>query len=243
MSAANPTCPPVGVWSALVVRGALEGVILPAFQRQSNAQVHVVFDPTTLLMQRIAEGERPAVIVSTTAALESLPETVVARASISSLVRTGIGIGAAAGAQRPSIGTVGELVDTLRSARSVAYSRTGQSGIYFTALLEKLGIAEEVKARATLLEKGFTGDAIVDGRADLAIQQVSELRFVPGVDVVGSLPEDVQHYTEFSVAIGSEFQQSEPVRDFAAFLTSAVAHRAYLAAGLTPASVSTSGLS
>ena len=102
------------------------------------------------------------------------------------------------GAARPAVGSVTELVRALTGARSVAYSRTGASGIYFARLLRELGIGDEVDTRATVVERGFTAEALLDGRAALAVQQISELHTVGGVDVVGPLPEPVQHYTEFS---------------------------------------------
>jgi molybdate transport system substrate-binding protein len=230
-----PTAP-VSLWCSLVVRGPLESSVLSAFTARDGAAVDVDFDPTTVLLERLAGGDRPAVIVSTTASLNALDAGILAPGSISPLVRTGIGVGVAAGAAQPPIGTVAELAAALHSARSVAYSQAGQSGIYFASLITQLGIADEVNARATILPKGFTGFAVTDGRADLAIQQVSELRFVPGIDVVGSLPDEVQLYTDFSVAIAAPAAESASARSLHAFLTGDVANAAYTADGLLPLS-------
>ncbi|MCU1579012.1 MAG: hypothetical protein JWP19_1216 [Rhodoglobus sp.] len=227
----NPAVP-VRLWSALVVRGALEGAILPAFVEETGIVVESVFDPTTVLMQRIADGDRPDVIVSTTGSLDLLPSGVLASGAIAPLVRTGIGIGVAEGAVEPDISTVERLTASLLAARSVAYSRAGQSGIYFASLIEELGIADEVNAKATVLEKGFTGEAVIDGRADIAVQQVSELRFVPGITVVGSLPEAVQRYTDFSVALAAGSSDLEPARRLLAHLTSEASRGSYIAEGL-----------
>jgi molybdate transport system substrate-binding protein len=223
----------ISLWSALVVRGVLENVLIPAFREQSGVEVEAAFDPTTVLMRRIAQGEHPGVIISTTESLDHLPAGVISRESIVPLVRTGIGVGVAKAAAKPAIETVEELVATLRSARSVAYSRTGQSGIYFASLLETLGIADDINARATILEKGFTGVAVTDGRADIAIQQVSELLYVDGIEVVGPLPAAVQRYTDFSVAIGEEFHRYAPAQSFVELLTSERAQAAYRSVGLT----------
>jgi molybdate transport system substrate-binding protein len=222
----------VSLWSALVVRGSLDATVIPAFAAEGEWTVDAVFDPTTVLMQRIAAGELPEVIISTTDSLESLPAGTLVEGSITPLVRTGIGIGVAEGQAAHPIETVLDLTEALLEARSVAYSRTGQSGIYFASLIEKLGIADEVNAKATILEKGFTAEAIIDGRADLAIQQVSELRFVPGITVVGPLPEAVQRYTDFSVAVTSIGAASSGARALHAFLTAELAQNAYLAEGL-----------
>jgi molybdate transport system substrate-binding protein len=222
----------VSLWSALVVRGALDATVIPAFAAEGKGSVIAVFDPTTVLMQRIAAGELPDIIISTTGSLKDLPAGTLVEGSIAALVRTGIGIGVAEGAAAYQIETVADLTAALLASRSVAYSRAGQSGIHFASLIQELGIADEVNAKATILEKGFTGEAVIDGRADLAIQQISELRFVPGIAVVGPLPEPVQVYTDFSVAVTSRGAGSVGAHALHAFLTGQLAQDAYVAEGL-----------
>ncbi|HEV7565189.1 MAG TPA: substrate-binding domain-containing protein [Microbacteriaceae bacterium] len=229
-ASSDPTA--VSLWAALVVAGAFDATVIPAFTAETEWTVDAAFDPTTVLMKRIADGELPEVIISTTGSLEGLPAGTLAEASITPLVRTGIGVGAAEGSAARQIETVEDLTAALLAARSVAYSRTGQSGIYFASLIEKLGIADEVNAKATIVEKGFTGEAVIDGRADLAIQQVSELRYVPGIAVVGPLPEPVQWYTDFSIAITSAGADSAGAQALHAFLLGELARNAYVAEGL-----------
>ncbi|CAM5280775.1 hypothetical protein SANTM175S_03650 [Streptomyces antimycoticus] len=151
-----------------------------------------------MLLERIHSGEVPDVLIAVTDDIRQLSAqgTVDGRARLP-VARTGIGLAVRARTPRPLIATVDDLVRTLLGARSVAYSRTGASGIYFAQLLGRLGIAEAVNARATIVQKGFAAATLLDGRADLAVQQVSELMTVPGVDVVGPLPADAAHDTEF----------------------------------------------
>jgi len=119
------------------------------------------------------------------------------------------------------------FVQTLLNARSVAYSVTGASGIYFAELLNRLRIADEINAKATIIEKGFIANAVVDGRADVGIQQLSELLFVPGAQIAGPFPAEVQQYTEFSAALALEAVENAEARAFIEFLTSAKANEAY----------------
>ncbi len=87
---------------------------------------------------------------------------------------------------------------TLLAARSVAYSRIGASGILFAQLIERLGIASEINARATIIPSGFTAERLVSGEADLAVQQISELKLVAGIEVVGPIPHHLQTPAVFS---------------------------------------------
>ena len=95
-----------------------------------------------------------------------------------------------AGAPKPDITTVEQFKATLLKARTVAYSKIGASGIFFAGLLDRLGIAGAV--RSLIVPSGFTAERLITGEADLAIQQISELMMVPGIDVVGPLPPDIQ---------------------------------------------------
>ncbi|MEU6645370.1 substrate-binding domain-containing protein [Saccharomonospora sp. NPDC046836] len=226
---------PVRLYCALVVRKALEDTVLPSF-RGSHPEIAVeeIFDPTTVLRERIEAGERPDVLVAVTGALAPILATgAVAEETQEPFVRSAIGVAVAEGAPRPDISTTEALVATLSGARSVAYSRAGASGIYFVELLDQLGIADLVNSRATVLPKGFTAEAVVDGRADLAVQQLSELSFVKGVDVVAPLPDEVQQYTDFTIALGADAAHRPEARTLATFLRGEIASQAYAADGLT----------
>lgn len=223
----------VTLFSGLAVKGVLEGSVLPAFSEQTGVRIQPTYEPTKVLEGLVADGARPDVFVGVAAGVRTLAaEGVLDQTSLQPLVRSGIGVGVAPDAPGPSVGTVDELVQALRSARSVAYSRTGASGVYFAGLLDRLGIAEEVNERATILAGGFTGEALLDGRADLAIQQVIELKAVEGVKVVGSLPDDVQQHVELWA--GSAVDASEAALQLLRFLTSPLAVAAYAESGLDP---------
>ena len=86
----------------------------------------------------------------------------------------------------------------LLGARSVAYSRLGASGIFFAGLIERIGIAAEINARATIVPQGFTAERLITGEADLAVQQISELKQVAGIEIVGPIPLDLQTPAVFS---------------------------------------------
>ncbi|MER5766221.1 molybdate ABC transporter substrate-binding protein [Streptomyces sp. NPDC001985] len=223
----------VSLFSALAVKKALDDVILAAFTERTGTAVDGVYDPTNVLLRRIEAGDRPEVMVAVTGSFPALCTAgVIDPASVRSVARVGIGLAVPPGAEPPALDTVDALVTALRSARSVAYSRTGASGVHFAGLLERLGIAEEVNRRATIVEKGFTALAVVDGRADLAVQQMSELLFVPEAEVAGPLPDGAQHFTELSAALGAAATGRAEARALHTFLTGKEAGDAYRNAGL-----------
>ncbi|WP_181035126.1 substrate-binding domain-containing protein [Arthrobacter sp. B0490] len=229
----DPSRPHLDLLSSLVVRKALDDVVIPAFELASGLPVRAEYLPTTLLLEKLAAGAAPDVLIGTRDALRDLEASgVLAGGSAVPLVESAIGLGVARGSDAPPMATGSDLVDTLLGARSVAFSRAGQSGIFFRELLLRLGIAEEVLARATALEAGFTGTALTDGRADVALQQVSELLFVEGIGPVVPLPEEFQQHTGFSVALGPGAGSRTAARRLVDHLTDGPARDAYTATGL-----------
>ncbi|MBF8189402.1 substrate-binding domain-containing protein [Nonomuraea sp. K274] len=221
----------VRLFSTLAVKKALDDVLLEAFERETGIEIDGVYDPTTQLLLRIENGERPDVMIAVTSSFEELRGSgVVDVGTRVPVARTGVGLAVPPDTDLPDVSTFEAFKKTLLDARSVAYSRTGASGIYFARLIQDLGIADEINARATVIDKGFIALAVVDGRADIAIQQLSELRFVPEARIAGPFPDDVQHYTEFSAALG--VGSTDEAKAFVDFLTSDTARAAYEQTGL-----------
>ncbi|GAC1624404.1 MAG: substrate-binding domain-containing protein [Bradyrhizobium sp.] len=150
------------------------------------------------LLERLRGGEGADVVILTKEALDDLAAkgSVVAETCVD-LARSYVGIAVRAGADHPDIATETALRAALLGGR-VAYSRIGASGILFARLIERMGIASEVNARARIIPSGFTAERLVSGEADLAIQQISELKQVPGVEVVGPIPRELQTPAVFS---------------------------------------------
>jgi molybdate transport system substrate-binding protein len=119
-------------------------------------------------------------------------------------------------------------------AKSVAHSKTGASGLYFVSLMERLGIAGVIKAKAVVID-GIVGKLAASGEAEIAVQQISELMQADGVDIVGRLPDELQSVTLFSAGVFTASTQSELARAFVADLASP-AHAALIRRnGMEPA--------
>lgn len=193
--------------SALAVKEPL-GTLLREAPTTRDLAIEAAYEPTAVIERAIAEGARPDIVVCTTPAMERLvAQGVIDAATVRVLAESSIGVAVAPGAPAVALGTVEDLVATLLEARAVAYSRTGASGQSFARLIERLGIAEQVNARAVVIEKGFVAETLLDGRAELAIQQLSELATVPGVEIVGPLPEGAQD--RIVLAIGAATGRTE----------------------------------
>jgi molybdate transport system substrate-binding protein len=188
----------VRLLSTLALKGAVRG-LAGRFETAGGARIDADFAPTLGLLERLRCGEGADVVILTKEALGDLAAqgTVVAESCVD-LARSFVGIAVKAGADHPDITTEAALRATLLKARSVAYSRTGASGILFAQLIERLGIASAINARARIIPAGFTAELLLTGEADLAVQQISELKLVAGVEVVGPIPRNLQTPAVFS---------------------------------------------
>lgn len=220
--------------STLAVEVAFKRALLPRWSERHGDTVEVDWAPTTVLQERILDGARGDVVVLIDASMARLAaEGIVLEASIRPIARASFGLAVKAGAARPEIGDVDQFVAAIKAARSVAYSLSGASGLYFAKLIERLGIEAEVLPQATRIPAGFTAEKLLTGEADLAVQQVSELMAVDGVDIVGPFPPPLQQPTDFSAAIFKEAADPKLAGAFLDHLTSKEAHLAYGAYGLT----------
>ncbi|WP_043828875.1 substrate-binding domain-containing protein [Muricoccus aerilatus] len=222
------------VLSTLAVAGAMRGMV-PRMEAAAGMSMEAEFAPTQGLMPRLRGGEAADLVILTAEGIAELAaEGLVDPDSAVDLVRSHIGIAVRAGAPHPEIGTAEALRAALLDAPCVAYSRSGASGIAFAALIERLGIAEAVNARAKVIPAGFTAELAVRGEASLAVQQVSELLAVPGIELVGRLPAEVGTVAVFSAGILRASAQPEAAGRLIRFLASAEAAPVLEAAGLEP---------
>ncbi|MGY3421760.1 molybdate transport system substrate-binding protein [Bradyrhizobium sp. F1.13.4] len=151
------------------------------------------------LLKRLRDGEAADLVILTREGLdEMIGEGRVVAGSAADLARSFVGVAVRAGQAHPDIATESALRNTLLAARSVAYSRLGASGVYFARLIAQMGIAAEINAKATIVEQGFTAERLVSGEADLAVQQISELKQVEGIELVGPISHDLQTPAVFS---------------------------------------------
>jgi molybdate transport system substrate-binding protein len=221
------------VLSSLALKGVLESS-QSAFE-QVVGRLELRFDATQAILERLAQDARADLLILTSDALEELRrkgEVTQVRA----LGSSGVGLAVRAGAAKPDIGSTEALVRTLLAADSVAHSKVGASGIYFSELLESLGIAGKLKKRI-VVEKGPVGLAVAAGEAEIGVQQLCELAPVRGIDIVGPLPPPLQKLTYFSAGITARAKNPQAALDLVNLLTSEAARAAMLEGGMQPAAV------
>ena len=198
------------VLSTLALKGAINR-LAGRFEAESGARIDADFAPTLALLERLRGGEGADVVILTKEALDDLAaKGAVIADSCADLARSFVGIAVKQGTDHPDIATEPALRATLLGARSVAYSRIGASGILFAQLIERLGIASEINARANIIPSGFTAERLVSGEADLAVQQISELKLVSGIEVVGPIPHHLQTPAVFSAGRLAASKRVEP---------------------------------
>ncbi|MDE5441886.1 solute-binding protein [Bradyrhizobium sp. CSA207] len=188
----------VRMLSTLGLMGAMRS-LSSAYEAATGVRIDADFAPTQALLKRMRDGEAADLVILTREGLdEVIGEGRVVAETATDLARSYVGIAVRAGQPDPDIASGAALRQTLLAARSVAYSRQGASGIYFAQLIVRMGIAPEINAKATIVEQGFTAERLVSGEADLAVQQISELKQVDGIEVIGPIPHDLQSPAVFS---------------------------------------------
>jgi len=213
---------------------AVMDTLLPRFERASGHTVTVSYDPAKIMMQRIQSGERADLALLGGSAVEDLAKQGRIAGPRRFISRCGVGVGVRAGAPRPDIGSVDAFKRALLAAPSIAFTSEGASGMHFSGLIEKLGIAREVHAKAVRQPGGLVGELVIAGKAELAIQQIPELMSVPGIDVVGPLPPELQATTRSTAGVFSGSKQPEAARALIEFLATPEAARVFREKGHEP---------
>lgn len=217
------------------LRGALSELI-PLFERSSGHAVSISYDPAKVMMERIARGETADLaILGGSAIADLIRDGKVTAGSKRAIASCGIGVAVLAGAAKPDIGSLDAFKNALVAARSIAWTQEGASGIYFSKLIERLGIDKAVKAKAVRQPGGLIGELVAARKAELAVQQIPELMAVPGIEFVGPLPQEIQMTTVSVAGIFTSAREPAAAQALLDFLTSPASARVFKTRGLEPA--------
>jgi molybdate transport system substrate-binding protein len=215
--------------------------LIPIYERETHNKVITGFGPsmgTTVnaIPMRLNRGESIDVVIMAVPGLDLLvKDGKIRQGSRVDLVRSLIGLAVKAGAPKPDISTVEALKRTLLAAKSIGYSDSA-SGVYLSnELFPKMGIWDQIKSKSRKIEADPVGGFVANGEVEIGFQQISELRAVKGIDIVGELPPGAQVVTVFAAAIPITSKQPEAAKALIRWLASPKAVDAIKKSGLEPA--------
>jgi len=212
--------------------GAAKSLVDPLARSFRQAKVEVRYQPMGPLAESLAQGAEVDLVIVTEETLPRLERQNLVRRGAKPIARVGIGVAVNEKAPTPDISTVEAFRRTLLAAKSVVYidPKVGTSGKHVAEVLERLGIAAEVNAKARLAQGGYIVEPVGRGEIELGIHQISEILPVKGVKLVGPLPPELQKYTTY---VAAPVAQSRLVLDFIDYLTGPEARASLGQAGYT----------
>ncbi len=222
----------------VLTAGAFKAVLLamaPRWEARSGDRLLIETDTAGGVQARVAAGQAVDLVVLTPPGIAALGG-LVRDGSVRAVASVGIAVAVRAGAPQPDVSTPDGVRAAVMGARAPAWidpSAGGSSGIYIDRLWEQWGIAGVVLPKAVLVNGGLVADRLLDGTADLAFQQQSELTGVPGVTVVGPLPAPIQSYTTYAGAVPAASRQPDAAAALLAFLAGPDAAPVLAARGMT----------
>jgi molybdate transport system substrate-binding protein len=223
----------------MIASGGLKAAcleLIPAFERATQHRVAAVWAGSVDIMKRMQAGETFDLVVMPGTAIDELIKLgkVVAGSRVD-LAKSGIGVAVRAGAPKPDIGSAEALKQALLAASSIAYS-TSASGVFLAGLFQRMGIADALRPKIRQSPPGVpVGELIARGEAEIGFQQVSELLPIAGIDYLGPLSADIQHFTTFSGGLHIGAKEPQAAKELIEFIKAPAAAPVIRKSGMEPA--------
>jgi molybdate transport system substrate-binding protein len=206
-----------------VALGATLDEVTPKFESTTGHKVTIVYGVIAELKKRIQDGETADVMLLSRAALDDLQsQGKVAAGSIVNVASSSVSVAARAGAPRPDISTSDALKRTVLASKSIVYAdpaKGGASGVHFAKVLARLGIADEMRAKTTLVPGAQAAEVVAKGEAELGVAMASEIVPIAGAQLVGPLPGDLGMSLVFSAGMGSTSKDAAEAKALIQFIT------------------------
>jgi len=205
------------------------------FERETGHKLIVVTDVAAVMKRRIESGEPFDLAVLVNFQTDALIKTGKLVADTrTDLMKAGIGVAVRRGASVPDISTVAAFRQTLLAAKSISYLKEGASTIYLDRLFGRMEIAEALRGKTVKPETESVSEMVAAGDAELGIIVIPNILSVPGAQLVGPIPEEIQSYIVFTAAVGAGSPHQQAARDLIAFLKSQAAVTSIKAKGMIP---------
>ncbi len=207
----------------------------PEFERATGHKLSVTTDIAIKMVRRIQAGEPFDFLVAAPEQIDGLIRNGKITADTrTNLARSGIGVEVRAGARKPDISSVEAFKRALLNAKSIAYLREGQSGVYLAAMIERLGLAEALNPKVTRPESDIVSELVAKGEVELGMVVVTQILTTPGVTLVGLLPPELQSYVVFAAGVSTNSRASSAAKDLIKFLTGPSAITVMKSQGMEP---------
>ena len=227
----------VKVLTSVALTSALDE-LAPQFERATGNKLSIGYGLISDIRKRILEGESADVIILSRPVMDELQkQDKVAVGPITNVVGTAVSVAARAGAPKPDMSSVDAFKRSLLAAKSIVYAdpaKGGASGVYFASVLDRLGIAEQMKPKTILVPGAQAADIVAKGEAELGVAQASEIVPVAGAQLVGPLPGEYARVTVFSAGIGSGTKAPDAAKSLIQFLTGPTASPVFKSKGFEP---------
>jgi molybdate transport system substrate-binding protein len=224
----------VTVLTSVALTSAMDE-LAPQYERASGNKLKIGYSLIADIKKRVMAGESADVIMLSRPAMDDLQkQDKFVAGSVIDVAGTPVAIAAKAGAPKPDISSPDALKASLLAAKSIVYAdpaKGGASGVYFATVIDKLGIAEQLKAKTVLVPGPQAADVVAKGEAELGVAQASEIVPVSGAQLVGPLPGELASLTQFTAAIGAGSKQAEAAKSLIQFLTGPSAAALFKAKG------------
>ena len=209
--------------------------LLPDFEQSSGHKVTVAYGTAGAVADRVQKGEAADIVISSVQMIDRLQaQGKVVAGNRVIIAKVGVGVFVRKGAAKPDISSADAFKRTMLAAKSIAYpdpARGGASGIYVAGLLERLGIAAEMKPKTKLSTLETLYSSVASGEVEIGFNQVSEILAEPTVELAGPLPPEIQNYTQFLPGIVTGSSQADAARVLVTFLYSPAAKAVLKAKG------------
>jgi molybdate transport system substrate-binding protein len=228
----------IKAFATMGVQGVIDA-LQAGFEQRSGQRLAPTFNTSKMLLQALRAGEAPDAVVVTREGIDGLiADGIVVAGSDVTLARSLVGLAVRKGEPKPDISTPEAFKQAVLAATSIGYSEPaggGASGVQFEKLIYRLGIADVVKPKSKHPPVGtHTADMLLTGEVDLAVQQVAELKYVQGIELLGPLPDELQLVTVFVGGVHTKAQNSEAAKALVAFLHSPEGAQAFRDQGMEP---------
>jgi molybdate transport system substrate-binding protein len=209
--------------------------LAPKFEQATGNKLNIGYSLIADIRKRILEGETADVIILSRPVMDELQkQDKFVPGSVANIAGTPVALAVRRGAPRPDVSTVDALKHTLLSAKSIVYadpSKGGASGVYFARVIERLGIADQLKSKTILVPGAQAAEMVAKGEAEIGVGQGSEIVPVEGAELLGPLPGEFASTTVFTAGIGSSSKVLAEAKSLIQFLGGPVARPVLSAKG------------